>query len=104
MKVAPETLGPAAQAAVAALVLLGLFGGCLIVAYAGFATSPKRGGYSTFVPVPEAYLLAATLIGMSGTGLLVLLRHRHASHTACALAGLVYVAVAAVLTSILRPE
>ena len=93
---------PAAQVATAAIVLLGLVGGSLIVGYAGFATSPKRGGSSTFVPVPEAYFLAAIMYGMSFIGLLALLRARQVSRLVLVIAVVVYVFVAAALPGALR--
>jgi hypothetical protein len=94
-------LNPAAQAAVAALVLLGLLGGSLILAHGGFATSPKRGGTSIFVPMPEAGLLAATLYGMSCIGLLALLRHWRASWRVQVVAWGGYVGVAVGLVALL---
>jgi len=101
MKPSP-VLSPAAQVAIAAIVLLGLVGGSLIVGYAGFATSPKRGGLSTFVPVPEAYFLAAIMYGMSFIGMLALLRARQVSRLVLVVAVVVYVAVAAALPGALR--
>ncbi|ODS65071.1 MAG: hypothetical protein ABS37_09695 [Acidovorax sp. SCN 65-108] len=68
-----------AKISIAALAVLGLLGGSLIVAYAGFATSPRRGGPSTFVPAPEAYILSAVMYAMSFLALWVLLRDRQAS-------------------------
>lgn len=97
----PPILGRAAQAAVAALVLLGLLGGSLIVAHAGFATSPRRGGPSTFVPAPEAYVLAAIMYAMSVLGLLALLRSRNASRTSTAMALVLYGAAAALASAVL---
>lgn len=99
---APTITGPGAKIAIAAIVLLGLLGGCLIVAYSGFATSPRRGGPSTFVPAPEAWLLAALMYAMSSIGLLALLRSRKASGLVIALAAVLYVAAAVVLTAVLR--
>lgn len=63
-----------AQISVGALVLLGLVGGSLILAYSGFVTSPKRGGAPTFVPLPQAYVLVATMYGMSWLALGALLQ------------------------------
>ena len=108
----PIVLGAGAQAAVAAIVMLGMLGGSLIVAYSGFGTSPRHGGPSTFVPAPQAYWLAALMYGMSAIGLLALLSHRKASHSAMALAAVVYAAAAAVvyaaaaagLTAVLAPN
>ena len=94
-------ISPAAQIAVAAIVLLGLLGGCLIVAYSGFNTSPRLGGPSTFVPAPEAYLLAALLYAMSSIGLLVLLQSRKASGFVILLAAVLYIAAAVLLAAIL---
>lgn len=71
-----------AQVAIAALAALGLLGGSLIVAHAGFATSPQRGGTSTFVPAPEAYILVALMYVMSCLALWVLLRDRKATTSA----------------------
>lgn len=98
----PPAISPAAQLAIAAIVVLGLVGGSLIVGYAGFATSPKRGGSSTFVPVPEAYFLAAIMYGMSFIGMLALLRARQVSRLVLVVAVVVYVAVAAALPGALR--
>lgn len=53
----PQVLGPGAQVAIAAIVLLRMVGGALIVAHSGFATSPGRGGPSVVVPVPAAYMM-----------------------------------------------
>ena len=99
----PVILSSGAKLAVAAIVLLGMLGGSLIVAHSGFGTSPRRGGASTFVPAPEAYLLAATMYGMSVIGMLALLSNRSASRIAIAFAVAVYVAAAACLTAVLAP-
>ena len=99
----PPALGPAAQVAVAAIVLLGMLGGSLIIAYAGFGTAPRRGGPSTFVPAPQAYFLAATMYGMSAIGLLALLRDRGLSRSSSAIALVLYGAVASLLTVVLAP-
>ena len=99
--IAPIGLG--AQLSVAAIVFLGMLGGALIVAHSGFATSPRRGGHSIFVPAPEAYVLAATMFGMSALGMLALLQHRGASVGAMGAALVGYGAVAACLTVVLAP-
>lgn len=103
MKPSP-VLSPAAQVAIAAIVLLGLIGGSLIVAHAGFSTSPKRGGPSTFVPAPQAYLLAATMYGMSLVGMLVLLRARWVSRSGIALALLIHACVAVALAAFFHTD
>jgi hypothetical protein len=72
-------LSLAAQVSVAALVLLGLVGGSLVVAHAGFETSPRRGGWSVWVPAPEAYVLAATMYLMGALGWLALIQARRLS-------------------------
>lgn len=90
----PTLLNLPAKLSIAALALLGLLGGSLIVAHAGFETSPRRGGASTFVPVPEAYILSAVMYLMSCLALLVLLRDRQASTTTMVLAVGAYVAAA----------
>ena len=92
-------LSPAAQVAVVAIVLLGLLGGSLIVAYSGFGTSPRRGGASVFVPVPEAYLMAAAMYGMSFIGMLALLQNRQSGRRLTGLAVALYPAAAALLTT-----
>lgn len=76
---APTPLNLPAKISIAALAVLGLLGGSLIVAHAGFATSPRRGGPSIFVPAPEAYILSAVMYAMSFLALWVLLRDRQAS-------------------------
>lgn len=68
-----------AKLSIAALCLLGLLGGSLVVAYAGFETSPRRGGTPTFVPAPQAYVMAVVMYLMSCLALLALLRDRGAS-------------------------
>ena len=98
-----ENLGRGAQIAIIALVALGLVGGCLIIVYSGFTTSPKtRGAHSVFVPLPEAYAMAAAMYGQSIIGLLVLLRARKTSYLGIILGCLGYLAVAATLISIWR--
>ncbi len=97
-------LSPGAQLSVAAMTLLGMVGGGLIVAYSGFGTSPKHGGPSTFVPVPQAYFLAAMMYGMSFIGMLALLQSRKASWLVTALAVVLYAAVATLLVLVLNPN
>lgn len=82
----PTPLNLPAKISIAALCVLGLLGGSLIVAHAGFDTSPRRGGVSTFVPAPEAYLLSAVMYAMSYLALWVLLRDRQASKATTMLA------------------
>lgn len=93
-----------AQIAVAALVVLGLLGGSLIVAHSGFETSPRRGGSSTLVPAPEAYVLAAIMYLMSCIALLALLRNHKRSMYAVAAAFCAYAAIAAGVIVILNPR
>ena len=98
-----KTLGRGTQIAIMSLVILGLIGGCRIIAYSGFATSPKtRGVHSVFVPLPEAYLMAAAMYGQSIIGMLVLLRDRKISYIGIFLSCLGYVAAASTLISIWR--
>ncbi len=96
-----QPLGTAVKFFVAAIVVLGMVGGALIVAYAGYETSPKRGGTPVFVPAPQAYLLAAPMFGMSVIGWVALVRERWRSITVGAVAVLLYLAVAAGLTALL---
>lgn len=97
-----KELSLGARLAVAALVLLGFVGGCLVVAHSGFATSPKRGGSSVVVPAPQAYLLAVVMYAMSAIGLVALLRERHVSTSGMALAAVLYACAAALLILVLR--
>lgn len=64
---------------IAALFILGLIGGTLIVAYSGFETSPRRGGTPVFVPAPQAYVIAAAMYAMSCLAMLALLRSKTTS-------------------------
>jgi hypothetical protein len=89
-----QSLGFAAQLSIAAIVLLGMVGGSLILAHGGFETSPKRGGQSVFVPAPLSYVMAATMYGMSVVGMLALIREWRWSRMAMALTVVLYVAVA----------
>jgi hypothetical protein len=93
--------GAGAQLAIAALVLLGMVGGCLVLAQSGVATSPKRGGPSVFVPAPQAYLLVAILYAMSAIGLSVLLRVWQAARLAIAGAAVTWILVAAAFVRLL---
>ena len=97
-----QPLGSAVKFFVAAIVVLGMVGGVLIVAYSGYETSPKRGGTPVFVPAPQAYFLAAPMFGMSAIGWLALVRERWRSSAAGAAAGLLYLAVAVGSTAFLR--
>lgn len=56
------------------LAFFALAGGCLILAQEGFTTSSKRGHWSVFVPLPEAWLMAAIMFALSFLGLVWLLR------------------------------
>ena len=100
----PPSLSVPAQISIGALVLLGTLGGSMIVAHSGFETSPRRGGASTFVPVPEAYILSAFMYLMSAIALVVLLRNRQIPPRATAVALCWYAAASALLVVLLSPE
>jgi hypothetical protein len=68
------TMRSAQIASVAALALLGMLGGCLILAKDGFTASNKRGGWTVFVPIPQAYVMAAIIFAMSVLAIIWLLR------------------------------
>ncbi len=89
-----STLTLPARVSVAALFVLGLLGGTLIVAYSGFATSPRRGGTPIFVPIPEAYVMAAAMYSMSCLAMLVLLRIRNQSWSVSVAAVCLYAVLA----------
>jgi hypothetical protein len=101
MKPSP-TLTPVVQFFVAALVILGLLGGSLIVAYSGFESSPKRGGPSVFVPAPQAYVMAGIMYAMGFIGLLALLRNRGAGRLGIWLGAALFVAAAAGLVVLIQ--
>lgn len=90
-----------AKLSIAALCLLGLLGGSLVVAYAGFETSPRRGGTPTFVPAPQAYVMAVIMYLMSCMALLALLRDLGSSIGATAGAFGVYGLLAWLLVEVL---
>lgn len=94
--------GPA-RIAISALLILGLLGGSLVVAHAGFETSPRRGGTPVFVPLPEAYIMAACMYGMSFLAMLALVRDRSTSNAVSLVASAVYVAVAYALIQSIGP-
>ena len=98
----PVELGLAAQISILAIILLGMLGGSLIVAYSGFGTSSKHGGPSVFVPAPLAYLLAAPMYGMSVIGVIALLRAQRRSHFVVCVGIALYVCAAIALTLGLR--
>lgn len=93
-----------AQISIGALMVLGMLGGSMIVAYSGFMTSPRRGGASTFVPIPEAYVVAGFLYLMSVLAMTVLLRYRKTSLRAIAAAIGIYIVAAALLAVLLAPD
>lgn len=93
-----------ARLSVAALVILGLVGGALIVAHSGYETSPRHGGTPTFVPAPLAYVLAAIFFVMSCLALLALLQDRRASSTTLSVAVVGYAALAWLLVQLLSPK
>ena len=95
------SLTTAAQLSIAALVLLGMVGGSLIVAHGGYETSPKRGGVPVFVPAPQSFIVAAMMYGMSVLGMVALLRAHHQSRTTIAIACVLYAIVAVVFVAIL---
>jgi hypothetical protein len=94
---------PAVQFFVAVLVVLGLIGGSLIVAYSGFETSPRRGGPSVFVPAPQAYVLAAIMYAMGCVGLLALLRHHAVARLGTLLGAVLFAAAAVGMVALLQP-
>ncbi len=101
----PQTpLNLPAKLSVAALFLLGLLGGCLVVAYSGFETSPRRGGASTLVPAPQAYVLAVVMYLMSCLAMLALLRDRGAPARVVAVAFCGYIVAAWIVVKILAPN
>ena len=100
----PTRYSVAVQVATMAIVVLGMLGGCLIVAHSGFGTSPRGGGASVFVPAPQAYVLAATMFGMSILGVLGLLQNRMATRVSMGIALGVYAAAAVLLTTSLVPQ
>ncbi len=79
---------------IAAMFILGLVGGTLVVAYSGYETSPRRGGTPVFVPAPQAYIIAAAMYGMSCLAMLALLRSRTKSFFWAAIAVAGYVLLA----------
>ena len=101
MKPSP-TLGLAVKLSIAALVLLGLLGGSLIVAYSGFTTSSKTGGASVFVPAPTAYVLAAIMYAMSAIGLLALLRAKQVATIVSVVAFAIWALSAVFVSELLR--
>lgn len=97
----PPPLSTAAKISIAALVLLGMIGGSLIVAHGGYETSPKGGGAPVFVPAPQGFVVAAMMYGMSVLGMVSLLRARHQSRTTVASAIALYAIVAVVFVFVL---
>ncbi len=89
-----QSLSSAAQISIAAIVLLGMVGGSLILAHGGFETSPKHGGQPVFVPAPLSYFIAATMYGMSVPGMIALIREWRWLRMGMVLALILYVAAA----------
>lgn len=102
MKPTPPLNLPA-QLSIGALAVLGLVGSTLVVAHSGFETSPRRGGPSTFVPLPEAYLIAGVMYLMSCLAMLALLRDRKVSLRFIVIAFCVHLAAAVLLVRVMAP-
>ena len=96
-----QSLSVAARISIAALVLLGMIGGSLIVAHGGYETSPKGGGTPVFVPAPQGFIVAAMMYGMSVLGMIALLRAWHSSRATVAAAVALFAIVAMVFVSAL---
>jgi cell division protein FtsW (lipid II flippase) len=92
-----------ARLSIAAMMLLGLLGGTLIVACSGYETSPRRGGTPVFVPAPQAYIIAAAMYAMSFLAMLVLLREKTRSLMSAAVALAVYILAAWLLVKVVGP-
>ena len=88
----------ASIASVTVLAALGLLGGCLIVAGSGFTTTNKRAHWQVFVPVPEAYIMAAIMFALSGIAMLWLLQQTKLRGLGLVICAAAYIGVAAVLT------
>ena len=88
---------------IAALFILGLVGGTLIVAYSGYETSPRRGGTPVFVPAPQAYIIAAAMYAMSCLAMLALLRNKTTSLLWAGVAVAGYVVLAWLLVRVVGP-
>ena len=88
---------------IAALFILGLVGGTLIVAYSGYETSPRRGGTPVFVPAPQAYIIAAAMYAMSCLAMLALLRNKTTSLLWAGVAVAGYVVLAWVFVRAIGP-
>ena len=76
---APPSWNLPLRLSVAALFILGLVGGSLVMAYSGYETAPRRGGTPVFVPMPQAFIIAALMYAMSCLAMLALLRSRTTS-------------------------
>jgi hypothetical protein len=85
-------------AAVIALATLGMVGGCLVVAWGGFATSSKRGNSSVFVPAPQAYVMAGIMFVISGIAVLWLLQQAKARLWLYIMAFAIYACLALIIT------
>lgn len=86
---------------VGSLCLLGLIGGCLILAQDGFTTSNKRGDWQVFVPAPQAYVMAAIMFALSLIASVWLLQQVRATRTSYALCAVLYTVAAIGLTRVL---
>lgn len=87
---------------IAALASLGMIGGCLVIAGGGFTTSNKRGGWDVFVPIPEAYVMAAIMFTLSALAVIWLLREFAVTALGQSLAVLAYLGVSIALIQWLR--
>ena len=88
-------------ASVLSLGLLGLLGGCLILAQGGFTSSGKRGGWSVFIPPPQVYVMAAIMFALSLLAVLCLLKEVQAKRATVVYAFIAYCGAAAALTTLL---
>ena len=85
-------------ASITTLAVLGLIGGCLIVAGNGFTTSNKHARWQVFVPTPDAYIMASIMFALSGIAMLWLLQQAKLRVSGLVICATTYIGVAIVLT------
>ena len=93
-----EPKNKALIASVTALAALAMIGGCLVLAGDGFTASGKRGQHVIFVPLPQAYIMAAILFALSVVAVLWLLQQAKTRAWGYAVCAMAYVGVAFLVT------
>jgi hypothetical protein len=87
---------------VASLGVLGMLGGCMVIAFGGFTASGKYGSWEVFVPAPQGYIMAVIMFSFSVLAVVWLLQQAKARVAGYVMAAVAYVASSIILVRLLK--